>query len=267
MDRNLKRVVIIFVYLLVFCALGLVVYFLLQPDPSCNDGIKNQGETGIDCGGPCAHCKQEINRKKLEVKSLETTPAGNDTYDVVLKIYNPNKEYGAKEFRFFIQDNLGNKSPSYTDFILPGEEKYIVINDFIIHPGAENLSVGIDNQNIEWKRAVDYYDPKLVVYNQRYEKSATGSTYAQVKGLLINKSPVDYETIKVKAILRHNGQLLGASYHIMNTLPAGSKREFVVQFPHGFTEEVNQIEVEPETNIFDSDNYLRIEGKGNLLDK
>jgi len=24
--------------------------------PSCNDGIKNQGETGVDCGGPCAAC-------------------------------------------------------------------------------------------------------------------------------------------------------------------------------------------------------------------
>ncbi len=26
------------------------------PCPTCNDGIQNQGETGIDCGGPCAPC-------------------------------------------------------------------------------------------------------------------------------------------------------------------------------------------------------------------
>ncbi len=26
------------------------------PDPTCNDGIQNQGETGVDCGGPCAAC-------------------------------------------------------------------------------------------------------------------------------------------------------------------------------------------------------------------
>ncbi len=25
--------------------------------PSCNDGIQNQGETGVDCGGPCAPCQ------------------------------------------------------------------------------------------------------------------------------------------------------------------------------------------------------------------
>ena len=27
-----------------------------SPCPSCNDGIKNQGEEGIDCGGPCPPC-------------------------------------------------------------------------------------------------------------------------------------------------------------------------------------------------------------------
>jgi len=26
------------------------------PAPTCSDGIQNQGETGIDCGGPCAPC-------------------------------------------------------------------------------------------------------------------------------------------------------------------------------------------------------------------
>ncbi len=26
------------------------------PLPTCTDGIQNQGETGIDCGGPCAPC-------------------------------------------------------------------------------------------------------------------------------------------------------------------------------------------------------------------
>ncbi|MEJ6664208.1 MAG: M4 family metallopeptidase [Flavobacteriaceae bacterium] len=28
----------------------------LTPPPTCDDGIQNQGETGIDCGGPCAPC-------------------------------------------------------------------------------------------------------------------------------------------------------------------------------------------------------------------
>ncbi|OYT41540.1 MAG: hypothetical protein B6U86_02040, partial [Candidatus Altiarchaeales archaeon ex4484_43] len=27
--------------------------------PTCSDGIQNQGEEGIDCGGPCPPCKIE----------------------------------------------------------------------------------------------------------------------------------------------------------------------------------------------------------------
>jgi hypothetical protein len=28
-----------------------------SPAPTCSDGIKNQGESGIDCGGPCPPCQ------------------------------------------------------------------------------------------------------------------------------------------------------------------------------------------------------------------
>ena len=27
-----------------------------EPAPTCFDGIQNQGETGVDCGGPCSSC-------------------------------------------------------------------------------------------------------------------------------------------------------------------------------------------------------------------
>jgi len=27
--------------------------------PTCSDGIQNQGEEGVDCGGPCPPCKIE----------------------------------------------------------------------------------------------------------------------------------------------------------------------------------------------------------------
>ena len=29
--------------------------------PSCKDGVQNQGETGIDCGGPCTVCQSMRN--------------------------------------------------------------------------------------------------------------------------------------------------------------------------------------------------------------
>ena len=30
------------------------------PAPTCTDGIQNQGETGVDCGGPCSACPTSL---------------------------------------------------------------------------------------------------------------------------------------------------------------------------------------------------------------
>lgn len=31
------------------------------PRPSCEDNIQNQGENGVDCGGPCSPCKAKLS--------------------------------------------------------------------------------------------------------------------------------------------------------------------------------------------------------------
>src|SRR5689334_14972806 len=41
------------------CACSML-YFLCS-GTNCSDGIKNQNETGIDCGGPCPPCRPPAN--------------------------------------------------------------------------------------------------------------------------------------------------------------------------------------------------------------
>jgi hypothetical protein len=268
MNKNTKRIVILLVYLGILIIFGAVIYFMLKPDPSCFDGIKNQGEQGVDCGGPCKACVQETQYADLQVQSVEISAQRNGKSDLLIKIYNPNEEYGAKSFPFVIQDDLGNRSSVYYDFILPGETKYIIIADYSLAEGAKNIQVGIDKGAIEWRKATQYRDPELVVFNKRFEKSQSGGNYGEIKGLLVNKSAVDYETIKIKGVLRNKrGDFLGGSYQIINTLPAGHKREFRIIFPADLGEDISQVEVQTETNIFESDNYLKIEGRGNNLDR
>jgi hypothetical protein len=268
MNKNIKRIIILLIYLAIFVIFGAVIYFIFKPELSCTDGIKNQGEEGVDCGGVCAPCQQEIKYENLEIKSAEIVDDGKGGNDVVIKIYNPNEEYGAKSFQFVIQDDLGNRSSVYREFILPKETKYSIITGYVLADGAKSVEVGINNKGVDWQRAVKYRDPKLVVFNKRFEKSKSGSNYGEIVGLLVNKSAVDYETIKIKGVLRDNeGVLIGGSYQIINTLPAGDKREFHIIFPVDLGRDISKIEVQAETNIFENDNYLKIEGKGNNLDR
>jgi len=54
-----RRFIKQFIYGAFFTAFWLALLYgawLLIYKPSCADHIKNQGEAGIDCGGPCAPC-------------------------------------------------------------------------------------------------------------------------------------------------------------------------------------------------------------------
>lgn len=74
-------------------ALALVVvlaggsYFLFfYHAPSCADGILNQGEEGIDCGGACAHLCTAPNISTLWARSVRVAPG---VYHAVALIKNP----------------------------------------------------------------------------------------------------------------------------------------------------------------------------------
>ena len=49
-QREIKRLFVIIVYLLIFALVAVAIYFLLKVDPSCFDGKQNQGEEAVDCG-------------------------------------------------------------------------------------------------------------------------------------------------------------------------------------------------------------------------
>ena len=43
-----------------FSATKLHIFFPIQISVTCNDGIKNGDETGVDCGGSCSRCGRRI---------------------------------------------------------------------------------------------------------------------------------------------------------------------------------------------------------------
>lgn len=62
MTRKIKFSKLSFAFILAFIlAAGVVIYSGCskddnKPAATCSDGIQNQGETGVDCGGPCTAC-------------------------------------------------------------------------------------------------------------------------------------------------------------------------------------------------------------------
>ncbi len=268
MNRTQKKINIILIYLLFIVAFFGVIYFMTKPEMTCTDGIKNQGEEEVDCGGPCKICAEKRQINNLEIKSIERAKDNKSSEDILIKIHNPNKEYGAKSFTINISSKSDRIGKVYKEFILPKETKYIIINHYTAEDKEEKLNISINENDIDWIKMINYQTPKLVVYNDKYQLEVLGNMYAYLTGTLANKGTVDYETIKVKGVLRDvNGVFISATSHIINTLSAGSQREFRLSFPRELVDIVAQQEIEVETNIFNTDNYLKTKGEKNYIDQ
>lgn len=66
--------------------------------PTCSDHVQNQGETGIDCGGPCsAICSADVApAKALFARALAPAPG---RIDVIAYVENPNSDAAASGVR------------------------------------------------------------------------------------------------------------------------------------------------------------------------
>ncbi len=80
-------------------------YMYMQIEPTCFDGIQNQGETGIDCGGPCTRfCVHEVSQPVVDwTKSFRIF---ENRYNVVSYVINNNESAGTpeQEYTFIFYD-------------------------------------------------------------------------------------------------------------------------------------------------------------------
>ena len=101
-----KSLYIIGTMLVFLFALALPVWFVTYKAPSCTDGLKNQGELGIDCGGPCsllckAHALDPIVRWQRAFKVKD------GVYNALAYVENPNLDSGVRKisYRFKLYDS------------------------------------------------------------------------------------------------------------------------------------------------------------------
>jgi hypothetical protein len=260
MSREVKRVVIIIIYIILFCLVGYFFYSILKPAPTCFDGKKNQKEEGIDCGGPCSPCAKVIDARPIEVLETAQVVGGPGRFDVVAKINNPNNQFGSPSFTytFVLKDSSGKElaRKSGKDFILPFETKYIIETSI----DAETIPQDIDFTitDTQWDEFMNYEKPQLNIYSKRYNLITGGVGYSEAYGLLKNESQFDFNLIKIKVILRDSkGKITALNTTDMRTVNANEQRDFRLLWPTSFPGDVSQIEMEAEADVYGTDNFIK----------
>lgn len=262
-SRSRKRLFVASTYIVIVFLVGWIINVMRQPAPTCSDGVKNQDETGVDCGGVCGACAVErLQPDNLDIQETALVYGGVDTYDVLAKIVNPNPEDGAESFDydFILKDDQGNvlAERKGRSFILPGETKYLLATQ--LSSGSLPKKIALEISNIQWKYFTGGYQdrPVINVYSKRYDRITSGVGFGEATGLVVNESPFDFVNVRVNIVLRDgNGKPIAVNYTEMQTLKSAEKRDFRLTWPTGFPGDVASMEAEAEADVYHSDNFVK----------
>jgi hypothetical protein len=231
----------------------------MKPIETCTDKIKNQNEEDVDCGGVCPKCNK-IEALPLEVKESGAVAGGvAGEYDFYSLVNNPNNLFGSSNFHYKIalKDQTGKiiSSREGNSYILPGEKKYVVETGF--KSDSTPASADFFITSVGWSQFGEYKKPEIEVVNKNYSEISSGVGFAEARGLLRNKSPYDFDTIKIEVILKDaSGKVVALNSTSMKTIKSGEERDFRAFWPSKFPGNVGNMEAQVEVNVFDSKAFL-----------
>jgi hypothetical protein len=226
---------------------AVVLISVLYEAPSCNDGVKNQGEEGIDCGGTCPYLCTSAQREPI-VLFTKALPNGNGRTDVIALIENGNPNAGAKSVHYtitlygigksFIQEVSGfvdlppaGTVPVYVPGISSGNNK--IIRAFLT----------IESSNPQWIAMAS--DPRLkpTVTNM----TLVGTTSApRIDAVLTNATVTTFSNVPTIVFVRSaSGDVIAASKTVVTSIPAQGQATATFTWNTAFTDIPATIEVMP----------------------
>jgi len=255
-----KQFTIAIVFIFIIVVVGLGIYFLNRPSaPTCFDGIQNQGEKGIDCGGPCGPCPEDI-RESLEIISQDFIPTTENNFDLIAEIKNPNKDWGVESlsYKFDLYDRnsqiIGSQKGDI--HLLPQETRYIIKQRF--YSITKPVRIELKLEKINWQRLKDFEELELRIKDKKLKITEQG--FNKLVGNVENKSNYNLDKIEVTGLLFSNGKIVAAGVTEMRTILIGETRYFEINWPYQISDEITSFELKPYTNIFLDENFMKRHG-------
>lgn len=200
---------------------GVIYYF--GTFGSCNDGLLNQNEERIDCGGDCIPCI-DVNVQDPTILWARFFAIAPDIYDVAARVRNVNQIAGGEAlYKFTLRDEAGNaiavSEGSATLF--PNEEQIIFKANIVTGATPKTVSFAIEVP--DWKKTLKRDIPVNIVSQEFSPLPAP-----RVVATLENQSLFAVENFTV-AVLLHDasGNVIGVSKTKVDEI-GGSARESIV---------------------------------------
>ena len=252
-----KQIKIALVYILILAIISTGIFLIISSKgPSCNDKIQNQGEEGVDCGGPCPPCPWQL-QKPVEVIFVKAFSTQENYVDLVAKIRNPNKEFGIKSFDYIFKlydlDNNLIATKEGTSYLLPQKTKYIISQRNLVNSKISRIDFEI--KNVQWQQLSEYQEPEFLIKNINLDQDEKG---ARLSGNLENRSSYNFAEVDIYAVLKNkNSEIVAVSKHKLYTVLSQELRYFELNWPFPLSEEIEELEILAETNVFENTNFIK----------
>jgi len=245
-QRVPKQIIYILFYLAI---IGLIIFLIylwtIKPSPTCFDNRKNQGETGIDCGGPCQSCEIKT-LKPLEAQKIHFLQAQSKTV-ITAEILNSNQNFGADKFTyniiFFNQEGTEIGNLTNNSFIYPAETKTIFEVDERIK-ASDIYNASINFSDVNWISEEDFSKPQVQILSEQITTEAP----LKIEGVVANQSNFELSSVKIISLVYNRyGIEIGASKTEISGLQAKEQKDFQIIFPPDVSKD--QID-QSQTKIF-----------------
>lgn len=219
----------------------------LYKAPSCTDGVQNQDETGVDCGGACSYLciEQQQPPTVLFTKAIQN---GAGRTDVIASVENKNVAVAAKDVPYSItlygaDQSLIQKVTGQLD-LPPSASVPIFVPD--IPSGKQavaNAFLDIDASAPQWFSLS--VDPRIVPTVSNTKHSGP-SDAPRIEAVLSNPSITTLTNVKAIVLVRNDrGDVIAASSTLVPTIPAQGKATAVFTWNRAFSSVPTSVEVVP----------------------
>lgn len=251
-----KQLKIVSVFLVVILIIVGIVWFLNKPTRgTCFDEFQNQRETGIDCGGPCGPCE---NPQDLVVVSSGIIPSLENNFDLVVKIKNPNNQWGVEllnyNFSLYDSNNQLIGSRKGVTYILPQETKYIIEPRINLEKTPDKVDLRLEN--VSWLKLKNFEEIELRIKEGTHQLTEEG--FNKLGGIVENKSNYDLSEIEIIGVLFNGDEIVAAGKTQINTVLTDETRYFEINWPYEIS--ADSFDIKPYTNIYLNDNFLKTHG-------
>lgn len=225
---------------------GIAVFY---KTPTCIDKVQNQGETGVDCGGPCAHaCIADV--KPAQVRFARAVVASVNRTDVIAYIDNPNTGEAAHGVQAQVEVYDANHtllaSRAVAFDLTPGAMTPVFVQGILdSNTPVSQTFFTIDDAGVQWIRTTEKPTVPGVqnIVWQNNDMPKVGAT-------LTNSVAKPFTNIELIAtVFDASSTAIAASRTIVPNLPSQGTAQAVFTWNIPFASAPARVEVVPVTPV------------------